>query len=161
MGVKQTYFLLIRVSAFIFLSFSFCRPATSVKSRAGRAKQPREPAWPVTGTAADRLSTSPGESPGVTPGIAPDFSFAAVALRPLSWGGRAQHPGLVFCKGCRILRQFGEGNCPGKAEVSPAESRAGDFPRLLESKRRRAESQPRNAPSAAEHMQEQHLDDVI
>lgn len=31
----------------------------------------------------------------------------------------------------------------------------------MESKKRRDESQPRNVPSPAEHMQEYHLDDVI
>lgn len=50
-----------------FYFFFFCRPATSVKSRAGRAKQPLERAWPVTDTAAGKLSMSPGEFPTASP----------------------------------------------------------------------------------------------
>lgn len=40
---------------------SWSRPVTSARTTGGRARLPVEPAWPATGRAADKLSTSPGE----------------------------------------------------------------------------------------------------
>lgn len=48
-----------------YLFFYSNRRATFVKSKAVRAKQPLEPAWPVTNTAAAKLFTSHGKSKDV------------------------------------------------------------------------------------------------
>lgn len=64
----------------LILVACFYRRATFVKSKAVRVKQPPEPAWPVTNTAAVKHFTSHGESQGCSSVCVLSYSDGQVSL---------------------------------------------------------------------------------
>lgn len=102
-------------------------------------------AWPVTGTAAGKLSTSPGEFP------------TAATLRTGGAGSWADAAGFLWCEGHLIRAGLGRGR-----QSFAVRNEGWGFPSdHVGSKKRRDESQRRNVPSAAQHMHKYHSDDVI
>lgn len=107
-----------------------------MKSRAGRARQPPGRAWPVTGTAAGKLSTSPGEFSAASPHeqrrVLPLWCRTAAA-----GGFRARAIAAVL--GYRCCAQFTRGTSRGlrfHQRACPAEDRAGDSPKTVWKPRR-------------------------
>lgn len=119
-----------------FSFFFFCRPATSVKSRAGRAKQPLERAWPVTGMAAGKLSMSPGEFPTASTQEYPQLLVFLLWLwgctKRVAVGSWANRPGFILCEGYLIHAQCVRGTSPGRLRFHqwafPAENQGWGFP---------------------------------